>query len=89
MKCKCIEEIETQVKENGYQGKKVSEAKLDASLVFGKDGMYATTSTTIRLTLEGKIKPKEVQFMHTYCPFCGVKIKDDEGEESKTETVNQ
>ena len=77
MKCDCIETIESEVKESGFGGKKVTKATIETSFVFGKKGMYSTTSTNFHITLDGAKKPKVIQVMHTFCPFCGVKIQDE------------
>lgn len=82
MKCKCISRIEQEVKKMDYVGKKVLSAKfLSAAFVSvkknGVNTMEMTTTSKLEIELEGVKKKKTIDMMHTYCPFCGEKIKDE------------
>ena len=72
-KCECVENIFNKVVEiNKLEG--VEDIYLEP-VSFDGD-----TTSTIFIKFEGKKKPKEFQFAHKYCPFCGKKILNKEGE---------
>jgi hypothetical protein len=79
MKCNCINEIETEVAKRDYQGKKIKSVKfLSAVLIFGIGKAEKITTSELEAEVEGMKKKPTINMVHTYCPFCGTKIKDDD-----------
>ena len=81
MNCNCIKEIETQAQERKYNGKVISKATVISQvLLFGKGKTDIVTNSEVELEFEGQKKKKVVSITHNFCPFCGVKINEDEAE---------
>ena len=78
MNCNCIEDVEKKVLETETYDKR----KILSTQIIGCSYMMPTfekvTNTEIELELEGLKKPKVVKIQHSYCPFCGTKIKKEE-----------
>lgn len=73
MNCKCIEEIESKIKEAHptWAGKKIVGIKMDKVFTFSP--IDIRTSTNIIIEVEGQKKKYDVGMTHTFCPFCGEK----------------
>lgn len=82
MNCDCISEIEERLKshliENAQFKKPVVDVKLsEVAMLFGAGSLSSNTYTTLLIRLEGQKKKNTMNIVHTFCPFCGVKIADD------------
>lgn len=60
-----------------------SEARImDTGFVQVENRLEYTTVSTVKYedgkTRSGKIREKKISVMHTFCPFCGTRIKDAE-----------
>jgi len=77
MNCKCIEEIEARVvKEFKFKGKHpITKCDIESAIIFGDTGLYSITCSEMELTVEGMKRNQTQKLMHSYCPFCGVKIE--------------
>lgn len=83
MNCTCIHDIEKKFVgfEFGDKKNKVIKAEfISAALMFGENSLTTVTNSEVLLTVERAKRPKVQSIMHSFCPFCGVKI-------SKTKTV--
>lgn len=70
--CNCISEI------NG----KLEEHELDTSIVFHKNSLIAATYTPLirKDNSRAETRSKKPQLMaHTFCPFCGTRVRPEEG----------
>lgn len=74
MKCNCIKEIESKIKEAHpmWQGKKVVNVKIPVVYVFSNPPS-TRTNTNVEIEVENQKKKYEVGLNHTFCPFCGIK----------------
>jgi thiol-disulfide isomerase/thioredoxin len=79
--CTCIKDIEKERKKIlEYIQKKKANAKIISTqlhptllLLSGKTDRK--TYSILEVTIEGQKKPIEVNFYHSFCPFCGKKNK--------------
>lgn len=78
MNCNCIKDIEQKVLDRKvYDNRSILSAKM-LGYSYMMPSFEIVTNTEIELELEGLKKPKTVNMMHSYCPFCGTKIKKEE-----------
>lgn len=80
MKCECISEIpKKMIRQGNWKGKKLTDATLqETALLFLPGRIESVTYSTFKCDVEGYKQPVEIKFQHTYCPFCGTKINDEE-----------
>lgn len=72
MKCDCIRSIEKRLLED----ENILDAEvLTAGIIFGKT-TELITHTEFGVTVKGKKKQQIKNVLHSFCPFCGTKIKD-------------
>lgn len=77
MKCNCVTNIQDKFL-NEFKIKEQPMVKaqiLEVSILFSENPSTCTYSN-IELTVMGKNKPITKQILHSFCPFCGTKIKD-------------
>ena len=79
MECNCTTELEAKVVvEHQHKGKAILKAEIPKGFIIKKteNGQKMTTSTytEVEVQVEGMKRAQVVQLLHTYCPFCGVKI---------------
>ena len=70
MACDCIEKLDEQLAERN--------TRLSTLLVFSKPGGVFPYIATEQIE-RGRGKPKAVTMFPTYCPFCGVRYRADDG----------
>lgn len=78
MNCKCIENIEKKLigMEFGNKKKKVTKAKIiSVALMFGEKTLECITNSEVEIEVDGYKKPQKQTLVHSFCPFCGTKIK--------------
>lgn len=78
MNCECIKTVKERFRETkNLQGRQISDVSfLDMSFIIKEDNSIDTsTHSTVEVKLEGLKKPKKIVVAHTFCPFCGTKIK--------------
>ena len=69
--CTCIEDINKKYSKEKYR-KPFESIELNyAYLASGKSRLFSTAL----ITLKGQQKQIEIRMLHTFCPFCGEKIK--------------
>ncbi|NOR69999.1 MAG: hypothetical protein GQ532_09965 [Methylomarinum sp.] len=83
MNCNCISEVTARLKshlvENPQFKKPVVDVQLsEVAMLFGKGDLKSCTYTTLLITLEGQKKKNKTDILHSFCPFCGVKIEDNQ-----------
>jgi hypothetical protein len=90
MKCDCIKQIEEKVKENWLKIQRENEVFksatfLDVGFTFDIETGQSDTITTSAIEIEYDYftkksrsinKTDKFTIQHSYCPFCGTKIKD-------------
>ncbi|WP_417366833.1 hypothetical protein [Flavobacterium beibuense] len=89
--CNCISEIEKKIHDKypTHNGKEVESVNAHVIWIFTDDGMDKGTSTEFVMTLKGQKKKHPVEVNHTYCPFCGIKYKqEDENSTTRTDSSN-
>ena len=79
MECNCTTELEAKIKvEQPFTGKKIIKVDIPKGMIVKKieNGQRMTTSTytDAEVQVEGKKRPQKLQILHSYCPFCGIKI---------------
>lgn len=86
MACKCIDELPAQImahcnQQKEYQAKPVLDASFkDIVFPISNGEMSVALKSDIELKVEGRKTPKKTIMTFTYCPFCGMKYKDDDSD---------
>lgn len=87
MKCTCVTDIEKRLVGREFKKEQiVTKARMinGALIMIKKDGVFQfdlITNSDFEVEVEG-MKRKQTQTVnHNFCPFCGVKISDDETKE--------
>jgi hypothetical protein len=78
MNCTCVQDIEKKFIgiEFGEKKKKINKATLTSSaLLFGDNKLTRVTCSVIDLEVEGYKRTQSHNMIHSFCPFCGVKIE--------------
>lgn len=81
MNCGCITRIENDVKatliEQGRFKKPIKDVTMKGVVMVVSDdlGLQSITANEIQIELEGQKKKETLRMVHSYCPFCGAKIK--------------
>jgi hypothetical protein len=77
MNCNCITDIKNQlldIKVGPREKKAISASILSGAIMRVNNRMELVTTSEFELTLDGQ-KKKEIQnIVHSFCPFCGIKI---------------
>lgn len=76
--CNCIDEITKKLREH-YDGKfkkPIESLMLQTAISFDRGCL--TTYSEIKIALVGQKKEETEILAHTYCPFCGVKLREKE-----------
>ncbi|MDD4971999.1 MAG: hypothetical protein PHT07_21440 [Paludibacter sp.] len=74
MNCTCIDDINKEMIGQEIAHKIITKAQLlGVAFLFNNAG--TTTYTEMEYEYEGCKRPKKINIMHTFCPFCGVKIE--------------
>src|SRR5690606_1938444 len=76
----CIEEVEKKFigREYGPKKLKIKRATVETVTVFGgSNGIERMTSSPVEVHIDGMKRPKTIQMLHSYCPFCGKKIRQE------------
>lgn len=84
MACKCTSELPAKImahcnEQKDFQKHPVLEASFK-DIVFPinyKGEMTCALKSDVKLTVEGRKSPKITTMIHTFCPFCGTKYKED------------
>jgi hypothetical protein len=80
MKCDCLNRIEekmlTTFNTDKRYKKTVEHVEIDRALVFGSN-LATRTFTEAIIKLEGEMKNRKENLMHTYCPWCGTPEQED------------
>ena len=84
MACKCIDELPAKIMahcndQRSFQKNPVLKASFK-DIVFpisDKGEMTCVLKSDIKLTVEGRKSPKITTMTYVYCPFCGMKYKED------------
>lgn len=74
--CNCIDEMTKRLREH-YDGKfkkPVESIQLQTCLNFSRGG--EDTYTEVKIALVGQKKEETAILAHTYCPFCGEKLRE-------------
>ena len=81
MNCNCLTQIEEKMLNKFYEDnrykKPVLKVEIEKGLIFGKE-LTTRTYCSVEIELEGQKKKVKQNLMHTYCPFCGVKVEKEE-----------
>ena len=83
MSCECLAELPTKIMAHCNQPQTpkqppVLKAKFKDVVFPIHDGQISSAlKADILLTIEGRKTPKKTTMTFTYCPFCGVKYKED------------
>lgn len=74
--CKCASLLEKRlVNQMGkLDGRKITKASVPQIFLFRDNGVVSSTYTEIEFEVEGLVRPKKQKVLHSYCPYCGVKI---------------
>lgn len=73
-KCECVGQILDKIIE-------VNKLENVAFICMEPFSLSGDLASTVAVEFEGKKKRKTYQLVHTYCPFCGKKILNKEGEQ--------
>lgn len=75
MKCDCMNQIETAMKEQGFEDANI----VDTGFISSGNKMICVTTSTAAYkdgkTASGKDRIKKMPVKHSYCPFCGTKYE--------------
>lgn len=77
MNCDCIQRIEQKFKGHEYGKNQIVEKATITSASFMLPDFKLYTNSTIEFVFETG-KKKKTNLTHNYCPFCGVKIGEEE-----------
>jgi len=80
-KCDCIEKMENAAKEHVIKNKTfkktVISARMKGMAMMFNPPLYRSYSE-VEFELEGQKKKPTLSMVHTYCPFCGIKVTGEE-----------
>lgn len=83
MRCECVERIKKNALEklqNEQPYKKPVESLRFKEMLLSLAGGVPEefTCNTLEITLDGQKKKEMISVAHKYCPFCGIKTKEDD-----------
>ena len=82
MNCNCLTTIKNELleaiqSESTYKKTVINASLKEVDMVKTGSKMFSRTYTSIEIELDGQKKLEKSNLVHTYCPFCGVKQKDE------------
>lgn len=90
MKCTCVTDIEKRLIGHEFKkGQRVTKARMinGGLMMIKKDGVLQfdlITNSDFEFEVEGMKRKQTQPVNHNFCPFCGVKISEDETKEPQS-----
>lgn len=84
MNCSCIRDIQTIVADgtNQFKNKIITKAKfVNVGMAINGPALDLISFSPMEIEVEGFKRPQRYDIYHSYCPFCGMKVRKEKNSE--------